>query len=347
MADKRDSILEVAGLKKLFSAHTSLFGQLFGREKFVRAVDSVSFTINSGEMFCMVGESGCGKTTTGKVVAGIYEPTAGDIYYKGRKLSDLPKHEYDHIRHQDFQMIYQDPYNTLNPRWRVKRIVREGLDVNRIPGERHKMVMDAMARAKLAPPEKYLDKFPPELSGGERQRVAIARTLVMDPKVIVADEPVSMLDVSIRVGILKLFKELGENFKWAGLFITHDFAQAKHIGTQIAVMYLGEIVEQGEAREIIQHPLHPYTRALISNIPKLGGNLANRITLRGDLPSAVHIPAGCRFHSRCYEYENGGGDCDKVKPSLLEHDNRLIRCHKRNQEAKGAASMSLNKDGEQ
>lgn len=319
-----NDVVTLNGISKEFAMRRLRISQFFNPPETVRALDNVSLGIQKGQVLCLVGESGCGKTTTGKILACIYRPTAGEIHYRGRSVYTLPNSEFQYFRRETVQLVYQDPYSALNPRWKVKNIVKEALDVNKRQGNRLKQVVDALALARLQPPEKYLERRPPELSGGERQRVAIARVLVMQPGVVVADEPVSMLDASIRIGILNLFTELTQTLHWALLFITHDLAQANYVGNNIAVMYLGQIVEYGKVKEVIREPLHPYMVALISNVPKIGRRGEKRVRLSGEPPSGVKIPDGCRFHPRCYMSND---TCTRVAPVLRNRGRRAVRCH--------------------
>ncbi|TMK96005.1 MAG: ABC transporter ATP-binding protein [Actinobacteria bacterium] len=269
--------------------------------KSVHAVDGVSFSLRPGEILALVGESGCGKTTTAQTLLRLVEPEAGAIRFEGRDLSGLSARELRPLRRR-MQLIYQDPYESLDPRLRVRQTVEEPLLVHRIAGsrrERAERVREALERVEMQPAELFLDRFPHELSGGQRQRVAIAASLVLEPRLLVADEPVSMLDVSVRAGILRLLDGLREGGLGI-LMITHDLSTAARFSDRIAVMYLGRIVEEGPAHEVVHNPQHPYTKALLSVVPKRDPRDRMRPQiLRGEPPDAVRIPSGCRFHPRC------------------------------------------------
>jgi peptide/nickel transport system ATP-binding protein len=276
---------------------------LFGlSDEIVKAVDDVSFSVESGRILGLAGESGCGKTTTGMVCVRLYRPTEGSIIFEGKDISAYEGDELLRFRHVA-QMIFQDPYESLNPRFTVFRTVCEPLEIHGIGtrAEREEKVHKALERAELRPPEQFYGMFPHQMSGGQRQRVAIARAIVLEPKFLVADEPVSMLDVSIRAGVLKLFKRLTESLQMAGVFVSHDLSLLRHICDQTAIMYLGRIVEIGDTETIITNPTHPYARALLAGVSIPDPRVKReRIVLKGEVPSAKNIPTGCRFHPRCY-----------------------------------------------
>jgi oligopeptide/dipeptide ABC transporter ATP-binding protein len=281
----------------------------------VHAVEGVTLTVAGGELLALVGESGCGKTTTAQAVLRLVEPVSGSIRFEGRELTGLGTRQLRPLRRQ-MQLVYQDPYESLDPRLRVQATVEEPLLIHGLgasKAERAERVRAALAKAELSPPELFLDRYPHELSGGQRQRVAIAAALVLDPRLLVADEPVSMLDVSVRAGVLRLLDGLRREGLGV-LMITHDLSTASRFADRIAVMYLGRIVEEGPAREIVDNPQHPYTRALLSVVPRRDPRERHRPQiLRGETPDAVRIPAGCRFHPRC---PIAIEDCKQVDPKL-------------------------------
>ena len=294
-------LLEVEDLVVRYPIPRGILGTLQRRPKLrVHAVEGVSFALRGGEMLALVGESGCGKTTTAQTVLRLQDPDAGVIRFRGEDISRLPPRRLRELR-QRLQIIYQDPYESLDPRFRVHATVEEPLIIHRVgsKAERHAEVLRALEQAGLDPPDLFVDRYPHELSGGQRQRVAIAASLVLHPDVLVADEPVSMLDVSVRAGVLAILSELRRS-GLAILMITHDLSTAAHFADRIAVMYLGRIVEEGPAHDLIHNPQHPYTRALLSVVPKRDPRQReNPQILRGETPNPVHIPRGCRFHPRC------------------------------------------------
>jgi peptide/nickel transport system ATP-binding protein len=305
-ATVKDGVLfDVKDLEVYFPIHQGFFKSIVAAEKkFVKAVDHISFQVKQGEILALVGESGCGKTTTGRTLLRLEDPTGGHILYKG-----LPVEKFDsktlRAYRRKAQIIFQDPYNSINPRQTVFDIVAEPLEVNSICSserEKEERVMRAVSEAGLRPASEYLYRYPHELSGGQRQRVCIAGATVLDPDVIVADEPVASLDVSIRNDILKLMVEQKERMGVTYVFITHDLSLAWVISDRIAVMYLGRIVELGETEQVVADPRHPYTKALISVIP-VPDPIARRehVILKGETPNPVDIPSGCRFHPRCPE----------------------------------------------
>ena len=308
-------LLAVEGLVTRYPVPRGIVGSFARRPKQrVHAVDGVSFTVGEGEMLALVGESGCGKTTTAQSVMRLVEPDAGTVRFRGQELTGLSNRALRPVRRQ-MQMIYQDPYESLDPRFRVRSTVEEPLLVHGVGSraERRRLVEEALARAGLTPPELYVDRFPHELSGGQRQRVAIASSLVLDPELLVADEPVSMLDVSVRAGVLRLLDGLRQEGLGI-LMITHDLSTAAHFANRIAVMYLGRIVEEGPAREVVRNPQHPYTKALLSVVPKRDPHERSRPQiLQGETPDPIHIPVGCRFHPRC---PIAIPECKQVDPEL-------------------------------
>ncbi|MCS7386411.1 MAG: ABC transporter ATP-binding protein [archaeon GB-1867-005] len=321
-------VVEAVNLKKYFPVRTGILDLIRRRPKlYVRAVDGVTFTIYEKEIFCLAGESGCGKTTTGRAILRLVEPTSGKVLFKGENVL-----EYDGLKLKEFrkkaQIIFQDPYESLNPRMTVYDIVEEPLRIHKVgsKGERVELVMRALEDVELKPPEEFLYRRPHELSGGQRQRVAIARALILNPEFIVADEPVSMLDMSIRAEILNLMLKLRDEHRLTYLFITHDLAVAKYICDRIGIMYLGKIFELGLAEEVIDNPYHPYTKALISAIPTPDPRVKiGEIPIKGEVTSPINIPEGCRFHPRCVYAKSV---CKRTEPELIEvSKGHFVACH--------------------
>jgi oligopeptide/dipeptide ABC transporter ATP-binding protein len=291
------ALLEVRHLNKWFSQKQSLFSF---KKRYIKAVNDVSFVLNAGETLGIVGESGCGKSTMGRAVLRLIEPTAGEILYKGTDLLHVADAELRKIR-ANMQIIFQDPYASLNPRMTVGEIIAEPLEIQKHMNiaEIRQRILETMKLVGLD--IKYYNRYPHEFSGGQRQRICIARAIVLRPEIVVCDEPVSALDVSIQAQVVNLLKELQEKLGMAYIFISHDLSVIRHISDRIIVMYLGHIVEVSEKEELYHNPLHPYTRALLSAIPVIGTKgKKNRILLEGDLPSPADPPGGCVFHTRCY-----------------------------------------------
>ena len=306
-------VLEVEDLAKHFPITKGLLQRTVGH---VRAVDGISFAIERGTTLALVGESGCGKTTTGRLVLRLLEPTAGTVRFDGRDLVTLSKSELRGLRRR-MQLIFQDPYSSLDPRMTTADIVGEGLEIHGMASGKEKLdrVADLLEKVGLARDD--LRKFPHQFSGGQRQRIGIARALATDPDLIVCDEAVSALDVSIQAQILNLLKDLQDELGLTYLFITHDLNVVRYIAQRVAVMYLGEIVEVAETEELFTNPLHPYTRALLSAVPVADPDLVDRdrIQLEGDVPSPSNPPSGCRFHTRCPFATEA---CSALKPQLQE-----------------------------
>jgi oligopeptide/dipeptide ABC transporter ATP-binding protein len=318
------ALLEVRDLRKHFPIRRGVFSRISG---WVRAVDGVSLRIRAGETLALVGESGSGKTTTGRCILRLLEPTAGAIRFAGVDLLSLPPRDLRRMRRQ-IQVIFQDPYGSLNPRLRVGTIVREPMDIHRIGSgrkERDGMVAALLERVGLDPG--MMRRFPHEFSGGQRQRIGVARALALRPRLIVADEPVSALDVSVQAQVINLLIGLQEEMGIAYLFIAHDLAVVERIADRVAVMYLGQIVEEAGREEMFKRPLHPYTKALLQAIPvpDPAARSRTRTILRGDLPSPASPPPGCRFHTRCPEAIE---ICRRVEPPLVEvGPGRRAACH--------------------
>ena len=295
MADT--SLLRVKNLKKYFPIRGGLFSQEVAR---VHAVDDVSFDILRGETLGLVGESGCGKSTTGRCILRLIEPTAGEVWFGDQNVTTLDKRSLRHLR-RDMQIIFQDPYASLNPRMTVGSIIGEAIVIHKLAKtrkEREERVIHLLETVGLS--SDHLRRYPHEFSGGQRQRIGIARALAVSPKLIVADEPVSALDVSIQAQVINLLEDLQKQFNLTYLFIAHDLSVVEHISTRVAVMYLGKIVEIAPAKELYNNPKHPYTEALLSAVPVPNPKLKReKRLLQGDVPSPIKPPSGCRFHTRC------------------------------------------------
>ena len=304
------SLLEIHNLKKYFPVGAGLFSRHKGE---VRAVDGVSLTVEEGETLGLVGESGCGKSTLGRTILRLIEPTAGEVHFQGKNVLSLSQRQLRDMR-REMQIIFQDPYASLNPRMRVGEIIGEGLEIHDIAKGKKKRarVMELLNQVGLR--EEHYDRYPHEFSGGQRQRIGIARALAVNPRFIVADEPVSSLDVSIQAQIINLLQELQEKMHLTYFFISHDLRVVEHISHRVAIMYLGKIVEIANSETIYRDAKHPYTRALLSAVPIPDPNRKKeRIILEGDVPSPVNPPPGCSFHPRCAYREEL---CDKVEPKL-------------------------------
>ncbi len=325
----KDVVLEVKDLKKFYSISSKgiSFKKLV-EKNFVHAVDGVSFSIRKGEILALVGESGSGKTTTGMCSLALNPPTSGEVLLEGENLVELFKSHRWREMCLKVQMIFQDPYSSLNPRHKVYKIVEEPIVVHKLAKtkeEKYKKICNALEDAGLKPAEDYLDRYPEQLSGGQRQRVAIACALVMSPLYLVADEPSSMLDVSIRAEILNLLLKLRDEHNLAMLYITHDLASAAYLANRVAVMYLGRVVEEGPAESIFANPQHPYTKALMSVVPTPGTkSKRERIVLKGETPNPINLPKGCRFQPRC---PVAIPQCKEIDPQLEQvMDGHKVAC---------------------
>jgi peptide/nickel transport system ATP-binding protein len=312
------SLLEVTDLKKYFPVEKSFLDRLLTSQKsFVHAVDDISFSMTRGDILGLVGESGSGKSTTGRLCLKLIEPTSGKIVFDGVDLSELSGEKLRRFR-RNMQLIFQDPNSSLSPRIRIGEAIRHALSLQGV-GTRDEQIDRTRAmleRVGLKPWSNFYDRYPHELSGGQRQRVVIARALVLNPKFVVADEPIAMVDVSVRAQILELMLELKKEFDLTYLFITHDLAMANYVCHTIAIMYLGKIIENGPKQEVFERPLHPYTLALLSSIPVPDPKAKlERIIPKGEIPSPINPPKGCRFHPRCPYAESV---CSEREPQLEE-----------------------------
>jgi len=317
-------LIEVDGLEKYFPV-----GTLFQKKKFLHAVDGVDFHIKDGEAFALVGESGCGKTTLGKILLLHLTPTAGTVRFMGQNVFRLSKSDMKQLRRK-MQMVFQDPFSSMNPRKNIHHILSqpylgEGLGRDKIENN----VLELLERVGLSPPQMYMDRYPNQLSGGQVQRIAIARAIALRPRFIVADESVSTLDVSLKAQILDLLRRFQEEFGLTLLFITHDLAVVRSMCKRIAVMYLGKFVEVANVEELYENPLHPYTKAMLSATPVPDPEIARirkRIILKGDVPSPIDLPPGCRFQKRC-PYKHPA--CEESEPKLIQtNDEHFVACHR-------------------
>lgn len=320
-------ILEVKNLKKYFPLNHNFFGK---PQTYLRAVDNVSFGVKKGQTIGVVGESGCGKTTLGRTILKLYDSDGGKIWFDGKDLTEIKRNKMNDLR-VDIQLVFQDPYSSLPPRMTVGSIISEAVKVhNIVPKEEvQSYTLKIMEQCGLQP--SYYDRYPHEFSGGQRQRICIARALAVKPKLVICDEPVSALDVSIQAQVINLLKKLQNEMDLTYVFISHDLSVVKYITDQILVMYLGNMMEYGDTDEIFDNPLHPYTKALFSAVPVPNPDAKmERIILSGDIPSPANPPKGCKFHTRCKECMSV---CKMLEPKYIEHTkNHFVACHLYNEE---------------
>lgn len=321
-SDRMEHLLEVHHLKKYFPITAGVFSRKVGE---VRAVDDLSFVVRKGETLGIVGESGCGKSTTGKLLLRLLEPTSGEIYFEGEDILRLPAETLRQKRKQ-MQMVFQDPYASLNPRQTVEQILEEPLIVHRLGTREERRQRVKQLLELIGFPSSYAKRYPHQFSGGQRQRIGIARALSVFPKLIVADEPVSALDVSIQAQILNLMQDIQEEFQLTYIFISHDLSVVQHITNRVLVMYLGQMVEIATTNELYERPLHPYTQALLSAVPIPDPTVQReRIILQGDIPSPSNPPTGCRFHTRCIFATE---QCKVERPLLKTvSEHHQVACH--------------------
>ena len=322
MAEKRETILKVENLKKYFPQYSGFFNQ---DVSYLKAVDGVSFEVKENETLGLVGESGCGKSTTGRTILHVHRPTDGKVEFCGRNVSELEDKELQNLR-RDIQMIFQDPFASLNPRMTVKNIIAEGMDIHKIGDkkDRTEKVAELMETVGLRP--EYMLRYPHEFSGGQRQRIGVARALALNPKMIICDEPVSALDVSIQAQVINLMMDLQEEFGLSYIFIAHDLSVVEQISDRVAVMYLGKLVELTDSDTLYERTLHPYSKALLNSVPMPNPKKPlGDVELEGDIPSPVNPPSGCRFRTRC---PKSFDLCKQVEPELKEHEKgHYAACH--------------------
>ncbi|CBJ79401.1 dipeptide transport protein (ABC superfamily,atp_bind) [Xenorhabdus bovienii str. Jollieti] len=312
-------LLKATELKKYYPVKTGMFAP----ERMVKALDGVSFELEKGKTLAVVGESGCGKSTLGRLLTMIEKPTEGELYYQGQDLL-VPDKQAEKLRRQKIQIVFQNPYASLNPRKKVGQILEEPLLINTslAAAERKEQVLKMMEKVGLKP--EYYQRYPHMFSGGQRQRIAIARGLMLNPDVLIADEPVSALDVSVRAQVLNLMMDLQQDLGLSYVFISHDLSVVEHIADEVMVMYLGRCVEKGSKDQIFNNPRHPYTQALLSATPRLNPALRReRIKLTGELPSPMNPPPGCAFAARC---RRAFGHCTQFQPKLRKYDEQLVAC---------------------
>lgn len=324
-----DAVIKVEKLRKWYPLKRGFFETLTSAtELSVKAVDEVSFSVPKGEIFVLAGESGSGKTTLGKLLLRLVKPTSGNIFFHGKDISHLSDKEMKPLR-REMQIVFQDPFESLDPRMIIKEIIAEPVRVQKIAKSEEEVeerVKNMLNEVQLVPPDEFLYRFPHELSGGQRQRVAVARAFILNPSFVIADEPVSMLDVSIRAEIVNLMVDLVRKSSASIIFITHDLALAKHVADRVAVMYLGKMMELSSAENVVDQPLHPYTQALISAVPIPDpDSRRTEDVISGEIPSPVDPPSGCRFHTRCpYAHER----CMNEEPPLVEVEkSHFVACH--------------------
>jgi peptide/nickel transport system ATP-binding protein len=315
-------LLKVDQLKQYFPVKTD---SIFKPKAYVKAVDDVSFELFEGETLSIVGESGCGKSTTGRAILRLDEPTDGKVYFSGQNILELNKKEMRKLR-GDLQVIFQDPFASLNPRQTVKQILNEAMSIQKVVEKPKRMDRMLELLGYVGLPPEALDRYPHEFSGGQRQRIGIARALAVNPKLIICDEAVSALDVSIQAQILNLLKKLQRQFQLTFLFISHDLSVVRHISDRVMVMYLGKVVEIAEKKDLFDTPLHPYTKALLSSIPVPNPTIQReRVILTGDIPSPIDPPSGCRFHTRCpFAFDRCKNEEPKIRELSRTH---FVSCH--------------------
>ncbi|MBT6273940.1 MAG: dipeptide ABC transporter ATP-binding protein [Chromatiales bacterium] len=321
-----ENLLEVRNLTKHFTLHGDFVSRMAGKSQTLKAVDGINFAIKSGETLGLVGESGCGKSTTGRLVTRLVEPSSGEVLIKGRNLLDFAPAEMKGLR-KTVQLVFQDPYASLNPRKTIMQILERPLEIHELAtdwGHKRERVLELLNLVGLG--REHIDRYPHEFSGGQRQRIAIARALAVDPELIIGDEPVSALDVSVQAQILNLFRELQESFSLTYLFIAHDLSVVRHISDRVAVMYVGKIVETGPVQEIFARPQHPYTQALMAAVPE--PDLAKpppRLTLKGEVATPIDPPPGCRLNGRCpMATEQCGVEAPELREMAPSH---MVACH--------------------